>query len=1420
MGGRRKDDSIDTGSKKCTQTREIREVYQEVYKESLIGPLEAELSRDFKNAVILWILDPLEWDAKDANEVLKMKKKKGVDHLKVIVEIVCAASPHHLMAVRQIYYSLSDCSPEEDITTYISSPVTTTKGSCELAMLAERMHIHGASGWLVNTGWSGGEIGVPAEILKLKNSCMDKEAYNDTLIKLGDLFKKNSKPTYHGITLEEVKEADDDYQQMWQFYYVVLLDAQCRFCLRMLAEDAITAEDEKAGFQAVGVMEEEAVKGYGEWKYASVTSSNALWEYMRWKMKYLMWSIKDRCAGVLQYFAELDEEGKSVELDRHFWCGIFREILLDAELHEAAVREIALDKLAEEDERIAGGKIIPCGENVVNVFCFCDNGQIDTVDCVRICYGLYALCQGNLRSSWNEGGDVAMEEERDHHDNRIRYPKSNDDDIRQKYVPAGREGDADMFSMRSKNRRPSSNFIVSTTTEMSSSSGRSEDHIKVRDSIVVEVPMDVQSTVEEVPSLDLWKKDRRIGDDVEISYYNGTGDEVLEDGFLCYLNQLNWNVFEMIRVCEALNEKCREDGTMRQFVAANVLKFYKIKYVKARKSGYLYSDSARPKFFDFESVGRPWNDHLVMVKGNCMQVPGEPALKLIFKCYNLSPEPKGITDTSSLFDCVAREEVKLKQVLGELNICRDKRAQKGLKDIPATVEVDLPPLPQKQKQEIEGRNRSRVKEVDLEELERSCLELARMSRSAGDFYDHCVKVGPKAVQCNYCNKVITAGITRFKEHLSTQRGSVIECPNALTDLRKLAIQALQEMRQNKRSHRQLRDWEPQGSSHDDSDEVEDITDSFGDASKPDYHPEEGSGGESQPTRAKSTGLLNRLFRRGRGSNEGLTSRSSSLSLRAPARHSVDLHSQNPRRETQQTIPNMMGGGSSSRDYACGKITSMFCGNAIPFNIASSQSYHEAFNSVANYGKTFRPPTAYEIANPFLQKEKWRIEETVIQRQRLYWKDYGCTLMADSWKDKAYTRQFSCLLPIRGHSNRRDLIRPSLTRFATSFIAIRSIMENQVHLQQLFVDTEYRELSYAKLSTSKAVQKIVMSDDFWKKPRSDVAMIGKLPFKPGCMGSEAARITAQQGSPNPLCEWIAGDDDEPLLPTHEEWVEELERELSAEDPEVNEQMRCRQMSVVVKVATEVFSLNCVDRAELTRKAEEEKALLKEHFEGENAWLREQLEEEKKKVVDALLRGQALEVVRLGRNNLIQSYCHWGLSDYDIKLGLEGKYEAIVFPEDDVSPVVATSPPEDQIQAPVAVDTSNAEEEMQLREKVSSMEKTLSGAGDSVNRTQKAYLELLKENGIVPDPARVRFLAQEARNRHSVEAINYLARAGVSIVWGGVGLLPDVLGAKNDEDFRVKRVLGKTSGGWKFIPEEGREEKEGDGSVAEGDVEASA
>lgn len=110
------------GRRNASQRRRIKDRYQQLYNESLIDRLHSELSGDFGNAVILWTQDPPERDAKLAKDALK-RKKKGIKHLEVIVEIACASSPHHLMAVRQAYCSLFDCSLEEDITSTVDMPL-------------------------------------------------------------------------------------------------------------------------------------------------------------------------------------------------------------------------------------------------------------------------------------------------------------------------------------------------------------------------------------------------------------------------------------------------------------------------------------------------------------------------------------------------------------------------------------------------------------------------------------------------------------------------------------------------------------------------------------------------------------------------------------------------------------------------------------------------------------------------------------------------------------------------------------------------------------------------------------------------------------------------------------------------------------------------------------------------------------------------------------------------------------------------------------------------------------------------------------------------------------------------------------------------------------------------------------------------
>ncbi|XP_058225957.1 annexin D3-like isoform X4 [Rhododendron vialii] len=128
------------GCRNSFQRGKIREAYQQIYNESLIDQLHSELSGDFRKAVILWTYDPPERDARLANKALK-SRKKGITQLQVIVEIACATSPHHLVAVRQAYRSLFDCSLEEDITFHVPLPVRKDIKSCGKGLLVSVLRV-------------------------------------------------------------------------------------------------------------------------------------------------------------------------------------------------------------------------------------------------------------------------------------------------------------------------------------------------------------------------------------------------------------------------------------------------------------------------------------------------------------------------------------------------------------------------------------------------------------------------------------------------------------------------------------------------------------------------------------------------------------------------------------------------------------------------------------------------------------------------------------------------------------------------------------------------------------------------------------------------------------------------------------------------------------------------------------------------------------------------------------------------------------------------------------------------------------------------------------------------------------------------------------------------------------------------------
>ncbi|KAF6170899.1 hypothetical protein GIB67_014716 [Kingdonia uniflora] len=118
--------------------------------------------------------------------------------------------------------------------------------------------------------------------------------------------------------------------------------------------------------------------------------------------------------------------------------------------------------------------------------------------------------------------------------------------------------------------------------------------------------------------------------------------------------QLNYNFWEVILVCETLNERWAASGSVSRIAAQDFFKYYAVKFVTTTSGAYLSSRSSRPCFFDLSSAGRVWNDNLLWVSGECNK--GSKVLR-----------------KESYIDSVAMEGIELEVILKKIGINRFKR---------------------------------------------------------------------------------------------------------------------------------------------------------------------------------------------------------------------------------------------------------------------------------------------------------------------------------------------------------------------------------------------------------------------------------------------------------------------------------------------------------------------------------------------------------------------------------------------------------------------------------------------------------------------------------------------------------------------------------------------------------------------------
>ncbi|XP_061336622.1 uncharacterized protein LOC133283732 [Gastrolobium bilobum] len=74
---------------------------------------------------------------------------------------------------------------------------------------------------------------------------------------------------------------------------------------------------------------------------------------------------------------------------------------------------------------------------------------------------------------------------------------------------------------------------------------------------------------------------------------------------------------------------------------------------------------------------------------------------------------------------------------------------------------------------------------------------------------------------------------------------------------------------------------------------------------------------------------------------------------------------------------------------------------------------------------------------------------------------------------------------------KDLIRPAMTRFATSYLTLKCLHDHKLPVKRMFMSDEWKNSKYAKSTDGKLIENTVMDKHFWK--RVEICLIGALPL---------------------------------------------------------------------------------------------------------------------------------------------------------------------------------------------------------------------------------------------------------------------------------------------------------------------------------------
>lgn len=242
----------------------------------------------------------------------------------------------------------------------------------------------------------------------------------------------------------------------------------------------------------------------------------------------------------------------------------------------------------------------------------------------------------------------------------------------------------------------------------------------------------------------------------------------------------------------------------------------------------------------------------------------------------------------------------------------------------------------------------------------------------------------KKVRCNYCEKVVSGGINRFKQHLARIPGEVAPCKHAPEEV-------YLKMKENMKWHRTGRRHRRP--------EAKDFPVFY---SKSDNEEEEDEQGDDALHHLNKETLLDvdkRLSKDLRKNFKGLSPSSGPEPvLRRSRLDSVYLKL--PKNQTPQTYKPLKvktGPTKKSRKEVISTICKFFYHAGVPLQAANSIYFHKMLEVVGQYGQGLVCPPSQLISGRFLQEEINTIKNYLVD-YKASWAFTGCSIMADSWRD--------------------------------------------------------------------------------------------------------------------------------------------------------------------------------------------------------------------------------------------------------------------------------------------------------------------------------------------------------------------------------------------------------------------------------------